>query len=221
MQFDGQQNDTSSKHSPPDSSLAENLTSPHLDSGTNSNFSTTQVPDEIDTAPRNFLRPFQESNFNSTVRSRNFSFASTYRPNINTFNNRVDSSQTLDILTPYKPITAFTILKSEEGFSGLGSSKPNAIVRPIRRFDNHELAWPVCQDLTNGRNTLWPQQREHHLKDNLNSIASKKMTNFSLVRPNIESTEQLRAKLNRKLHNLQDTAQDPWLRSRHFSNVGH
>ncbi|XP_028898925.2 radial spoke head protein 3 homolog [Zeugodacus cucurbitae] len=215
MKFDGQQNATSPKHTPPDSSVAENP-SPHLKSGTNNNFSTTQDPDELNTTSTKSLRPDLESNYNSTARTRNFSFSSSYHPNISTFNNRIDSSANLDIY-PYKPIGAFTVLNSEEGLSPLGSSKPNAIVRPIRRFDNQELAWSARQDVTNGENTLW-SQRKHHLKDNLNSTSSKKMTHFSLARPTTETTEQLRGKLNRTLHNLHETA-ETWISSRHSSNA--
>ncbi|XP_039965367.1 uncharacterized protein LOC120777875 isoform X1 [Bactrocera tryoni] len=209
MKFDDQQNATSPQHSPPDSSIAEKP-SPHLDSGPNNNSSTTTIPNpnEIDIAPSNSIRPDSES---STARPRNFSFASTYRPNFNTFNNEIDSSQKLDIY-PYKPITAFTVLNSEE--------KPNAIVRPIRRADNSELSWSGYQHAANGEGTLWPQQRDYHLKDNLNSATSKKMNNLSLVRPSIESNEQLRAKLNRKLHNLHEAAgQETWTGSRHSSNA--
>ncbi|XP_049317889.1 uncharacterized protein LOC105225621 [Bactrocera dorsalis] len=209
MKFDGQQNATSPQHSPPDSSIAEKP-SPHLDSGPNNNSSTTTIPNpnEIDIAPSNSIRSDSES---STARPRNFSFASTYRPNFNTFNNGIDSSQKLDIY-PYKPITAFTVLNSED--------KPNAIVRPIRRGDNSELSWSDYQHVTNGEGTLWAQQRDYHLKDNLNSTASKKMNNLSLVRPSIESNEPLRTKLNRKLHNLHEAAgQETWTGSRHSSNA--
>ncbi|XP_014087664.2 uncharacterized protein Rsph3 [Bactrocera oleae] len=212
MKFDGQQNATSPEHSPPDSSIAEKPC-PYLDSGPNNNSNTTTIPilNEIDIGSTNSIRPDLESNFNTTARPRNFSFASTYRPNINTFNNEIDNSQKLDIY-PYKPITAFTVVNSED--------KPNAIVRPIRRFDNPKLALSGYQDVTNGEGTLWSQQRDYHLKDNLNCTTSKKMAHFSLVRPTIESTEQLRAKLNRKLHNLHDAAgQEAWTKSRHSSNA--
>uniref|UniRef100_W8B6Q7 Radial spoke head protein 3-B n=1 Tax=Ceratitis capitata TaxID=7213 RepID=W8B6Q7_CERCA len=181
MKFDGQQNVTSPEHLPTKSPITENHHT-FLDSTTtkgdtnttatiNANSTTSSVSQEIEL----------KNNPTSTVRTQNFSFASTYRPETNTFNNRYDNPQSLG-LYPYKPIAAFTILNNEEVANALDRGKPNAIVRPIRRFDKPELARPIRHNAAvTDENTLWPPPQEHRQRNNFSSTSSKKITHLSSV----------------------------------------
>ncbi|XP_054733069.1 uncharacterized protein LOC129240987 [Anastrepha obliqua] len=220
MKIERQPHVTNPEHFPSNSSVTE--THPTPNAGSNSSTNTTVVNDVTNEAPTIVATPELNSSIIPTVRTQNFSFATTYRPPLhtNTFDNRIDCSQPINIY-PYKPITAFTVLNNDDPSNQFDSGKPNAIVRPIRRFEKPELARHTRQNVATDENTPLSQQQSHYQKKYFSSsFSSKKMTHSSPGRTSDEDVEQLRDELNRKLRNLHyTTAADVWIKSRHSSNA--
>ncbi|XP_036335917.1 radial spoke head protein 3 homolog [Rhagoletis pomonella] len=221
MKFDTQPNATNPEHLPPNSPKAEIHPTPNAE--TNNENNNILVTDTGNETPAT-LAESDLKNSSSIVRNQNFSFASTYRPqpHVSSLNSRFGSPQPINTsLYPHKPIASFTVLNNDDLSSQLDSCKPNAIVRPIRRYEQRDSALPFRQNVATDEETLWSLQQSHRQKNRFSSSTmSNKMTHLPSGRSNDEEIEKLREELNRKLRSLHlTTAPDVWTKSRQSSNT--
>ena len=84
----------------------------------------------------------------TTERAKNFSFASNYAADLLSTSDSFNHQRVLSSSLPlsnfnFQPISEFTAARRNDLYSAGLSGKPNAIVRPIRRFESTTLARPT------------------------------------------------------------------------------